>query len=1102
MIELYIENRKIDIVDDLEISFNYESIDPDKLSSIKNSFSKTVNIPGTPNNNTTFGHIFRYDKYIPISGPSNIENFYDPHKKVNWFINKNGTLVNRGYCTLDNILVKSEKNIIYQLTFYGGIGEFFYYLSYNEDGSIKTLADIYWNWFPKLNLYGHGEQTTPTNENSTTLYKCSADIVTYSYHNLNPLYTYEGTTDIEKDIVFVPCYTGLYEDFDSKHMLVSTFNQSYDNSNTYMSADTKLKLKNSFPDTYTEGDETYTTIGRTFSSTDNYTYGLVTFSRDLDPFEAGDLRINELPIAVRLSKLMNVISQPENNGGYDVIWDDEIKNSYHWLYSWIMLGKLKQENEKINLVSFSPNTEYDGQHTTLNLSWETGNATTVNNATHYFLTENSGLVTKGNYNLILNVLPNITFNFNDFENFIESFTNCISGSMRDYDNSYRYVWTTPVLVHKIYNGNTLIKTIADIFYFSTEPTIYYFGYNNNRESVNFIKSVLNNKIQERFMGQDEHIDEFNYHICKLENPDITSDGTNEIIKFNCSNERIITNLNFTNISSDITEFRVEQLQGIMWTNLTSSSTMLPALVTSGLYGVDNINFNLILSQTYADFSRESIYGLVVDNYETYFRFEAAGGRQDDSYVYFNLNNDRQNGLSSTISAGFNIINLDKKKMFSQSNTPMKYFSDFCKLMNYKFICDETSKKIYIKTLKNYYLNRIINIDDRVDIGRDINIKNITTKYKTINVGLDTPETYPVYIFNKNSKDKFNTKRYNTCIQYNVSETKLLNDLIYKNLIDWQQLSVYYNLYPQFPRPYDVQSISWTLFNQDVSNLENIKKKEIFTVGSPSVSSAQLATKDFLPKISIFNKENKTVDFESSLIFLNGFVKNYDYTQVGNNYVISPRVNFTNDTYEQYYLNQARCYIYDFKYNDTFAFWGCYSADQKGNATSWVLPMFSRDLYNVYVPDVQRWNTTTYKIASWNLVSQEGLDNQYELLNTDFVYNTNYNYSRTTNSTSYVSNEYKIAEVPQDDGEYTDRIFDKNWKDYLNDLYDRNTRDITAYVDLSGLGDGNSIMRYIYSYKNYLWVITKMENFKIAETVHDKFTKVTLHKIKDINTWVN
>lgn len=1212
MIELYIENRKIDITDDLEINFNYETIDPDKLSAIKNSFSKTVNIPGTPNNNITFGHLFRYDKYIPISGPSNIENFYDPHKKVNWFINKNGSMINRGYCTLDNILVKSERNITYQLTLYGGIGEFFYSLSYNEDGSIKTLADMYWNWWPKIGLIGHGTQTTPTNENSKTLYKCSADIVASSYHNLNPLYTYEGTTEIEKDIVFVPCYTGLYEDFDSKHMLVSTFNQNYNSATPYMTNDTKLKLQKSFPDTFTDEDGTvYTTIGKNFSSSDAYKYGLVTFSRDLDPWEAGDLRINELPVAVRLSKLMNVISQPENNGGYDVIWDDDIKNSKHWLYSWVMLGKLKQDSDELNLLTISPNSNFDGQYTTINVDWQTGEGTSVMDAEPYYLSTNTTSVSKGNYNLNLNVNPNLTFKCNSFNYYASRYKDYISGSMHDNGSSFRYIWTTPVLVHKIYDGNTLIKTIADIFYFSTNPLTYDFGYNNNRAQLNTIKSVLNGQIQARMNGGIQ-IDQFNYHNCKIENPEVTGDGYINTVSFNCSNEKIVTNLN---LNSDITDFKVEQIQGIMWTNLSNTTA-----ITSGLYGTDNISFAIITEEQSSSPggyrpSVEAPYGFITSQRYTIWHYNefSLQASQNNSWSYFNLNEDKQNGLLSAKTSGFNIINLDKKTLFAQSQSPMKYLSGFCKLMNYRFICDETSKKIYIKTLKNYYLDRTINIDDRVDIGRDINIKNITTKYKTINVGLDTPETYPTYVFNKISKDKFNIKRYETGIEYNAGETNLLNDLTYKNLIDWQQSSVYYNLNPQFPSAYDVQSISWTLFNQDVANVDEIKKKEIFTVGTPSTSTSQLSTKDFLPKISIFNKENKSVDFESSLIFLNGFVKNYDYVDVPNNnkveiqpdsinqshfinssgsvassqyqdiyiynvqpntqyfvtasfssgyssyvvnyynasgtrigteysqanssnyvdaqltlppntatircnfrksdtnakmkviapnYVISPRVSFSNDMYEQYYLNQSRCYVYDFKYNDIFTSWGCYSNDQKGTASSWILPMFSRDLYNIYVPDIQSWNGTAYKFASWNLVNQDGLDNQYSLSNTDFIYNPNYNYNITVNSTSYTSNEYKIAEVPQDDEEYTERIYDKNWKDYLNDLYDRNTRDITAYVDLSGLGNANSIMRYIYAWKSHLWIITKLENFKIAETTHDKFTKVRLHKIKDINTWTN
>lgn len=1098
MIELYIENKKIDITDDLEINFNYETIDPDKLSAIKNSFSKTVNIPGTPNNNITFGHLFRYDKYIPYSGPSNIENFYDPHKKVNWFINKNGSVINRGYCTLDNILVKSERNITYQLTLYGGIGEFFYSLSYNEDGSQKTLADMYWNWYTKNGLIGHGPQTTESDENTRTLYKCSADIVASSYHNLNPLYTYEGTTDIEKDIVFVPCYTGLYEDFDSKHMLVSTFNQNYD---SYITDDTKLKLQKSFPDTYTEDNETYTTIGKTFSSTDGYKYGLVTFSRDLDPWEAGDLRINELPVAVRLSKLMNVISQPENNGGYNVVWDDDIKNSSHWLYSWVMLGKMKQDKDELNLLTLSANSDYEGQYSTINVNFENGEGTSVVNATPYFLSRSTDTVSQNNYNLYLNVKPNLIFKCNSFDYYASRCNSFISGSMHDNGNTFRYIWTTAVLVHKIYDDNTLIKTIADIFYFSSNPSIYDFGYNLDKAQIGDLKSALNGQINARFMNQGEYIDQYNYHNCKIEKPNVTNEGYISTVTFNCQNEKIVTNLN---LDYNVSDFKIEQHQAIFWTNLSNTTA-----ITAGKYGVDNISFNVIREEM-AGFpggyrpSVEAPYGFITNpGYSVWHYNEfSTPSNQNYSSVYFNLNEDKQNGLLTSKNSGFNIINLDKKTLFAQSQSPIKYLSGFCKLMNYRFICDETSKKIYVKTLKNYYLNRTINLDNRIDIGRDINIKNIVTKYKTINIGLDTPETYPTYIFDKISKDKFNVKKYETGIKYNAGETNLLKDLTYKNLIDWQQSSIYYNIIPQFPRAYDVQSISWTLFNQDVANADEIKKKEIFTVGTPSTSTSQLSTKDFLPKISIFNKENKSVDFESSLIFLNGFVKNYDYTQVNDNYVISPRVSFSNDMYEQYYLNQGRCYIYNFKYTDNFTSWGCWSSDQKGTACSWVLPMFSRDLYNVYVPDIQSWNKTAYKFASWNLVNQEGLDNQYTLSDTDFVYNPNYNYELVKNSTDYISNEYKIEEFPQDDEGYTERIYDKNWKDYLDDLYDRNTRDITAYVDLSGIGDANSILRYIYSYKSHFWIITKLENFKIAETVNDKFTKVKLHKIKDLNTWTN
>lgn len=1109
MIELYIENKKIDITDDLEINFTYESIDPDKLSSIKNSFSKTVNIPGTAANNITFGHIFRSDKYIPANTTGNIDSYYDPHKKVNWFINRNGVLVNRGYCTLDNIVMKSKRDITYQLTLYGGIGEFFYSLSYNEDGSPKTLYDMFWNWYPKTGIIGHGAATDTDTENNTTLFKLSADIVASCWHGLNPLYTYEGTTDIDKDVTLVPCYTGLYEDFDSKHMLVSTFNQHYNPGYSIMPTETKNSLIRAFPDSYidySEGQGTeYTTLGNTFSSTDAYKYGLVTFSRDIDPWEAGDLRVNELPVAIRLSKLMTVISNHKNNGGYNVIWDDEIKQSYHWLYGWIMLGKLNQENESFSALTFTPDQQYDGQNSVIDVDWNgnTGTAT-AQDVSSYFIDSNMseiGTVKAGKYNMYINVLPRLVVNCRgNFSNWPGN-NMLVSGSWKSAGptQSYHFLWTTSVLVHKIYDGNTLIKTIADVFYYTADPDLLYFGLNNKGILVSDIKQVLSGRINQRFMNQGEFIDEYRYHDCKISGVEVTGAGSNSTASVSCENQKISTTLT---LSTDVTNLRVEQYQGLMWTRIGTGIQFVDA----GRYGVDNIDF--VYEDTGLVVSSTAPIGFGMKqpgNYDIWWTSEwpwpsPASSIHTTSFG-FNMNEGRQNGLLSAKNSGFNILNLDKKTLFAGSESPMRYLSGYCKMMNYRFLCDETSKTIYIKTLKNYYNGNVRSLDERVDIGRDISIKNILTKYKTINIGLETPETYPVRLFDRISRDKFNTKKYDTGIQYNAGDTSLLKDLIYENTIDWQQNSIYYNINPQLPRAYNVQSVSWTLFNADSSNTDNIKKKEIFTVGTSSNDTSLLATADFLPKVSLFDNDNKYVDISSSLLFLNGFVKNYDYTQVGSNYIISPRVCLSNDTYEQYYFNQSRCYIYDFKYNDNFTSWGCYSSDQKGSAASWILPMFSRDLYNVYVPDMA-WNGAAYKLASWNMIEQDGLNNMYTINGTEFVYNPNYDYQKITNNLSFEQNEYSLDNVPADEPGCTNRIYSNNWEDYLNDLYDRNARDVTAYVNLSGFGDANTIMRSIYSWDSHLWIITKIYNYRLNDITNDKFTKVTMHKINNLNTWTN
>ena len=1104
MIELYIENKKIDLTEDLEINFNYETINPDKLSSIKNNFSKTVNIPGTPNNNITFGHIFRIDKYIPFAGPTNINSYYDPHKKINWFLNKNGSLINRGYCTLDNILIKNKNEITYQFTLYGGIGEFFYNLSYNEDGSHKTLKDIWFNWQRKIGYNSWGSPLNANEENVETLMSCSADMVASTWHNLNPYYTYEGPTHFDKDVVFVPCYCGQYEDFDSKHMIVSTFNQNYYGS-TYMNTETRNKLKSTFPDTYTEGEgedeKTYYTIGANLSHSDTYRYGLVTFSRNIDPFEAGDLRVNELPVALRLSKLMTALSNPVNNGGYTVNWDDDILNSPYWLYSWILLGKVQQSKDNFTNLSFEKNETYDGQETKLKVTYYAdppnstfyyyNGAILLSGTTTYQLYSQTNTLPAGKYNMIINVFPKWEFDYRKYDNgwnynWNDKHYDFISGYMKytvgNNVTSGDFQWVTPILIHRIYDNGVLLKTICDIFYYTTNLN-WGFGI-NPRTNETTIKTLVQNWIQNNMTNSGETISNFYWHNCKISNPQEEEVEQHSHITCILDNEKIITPITLSNDSSNIyvTEEQNVVYTKIDWTNQGSGTNVNSEV---GIFNNDPKYVWLL--------------GFVKSDYKTYNTFDL-----DHQYKYsFNLNESMQNGFNTQESSGFNIIKLTKDLLFAKSDTPMKYMTDFCKALNLKFICDNTTKQIWIKTLKNYYINSIIDINDKVDVGRDINMKPIVTKYKRINLGFNTPDTYPVELFNKLSEAKFNTYKYNTGIEYNTLETDMLKDSIYKNTIDWQQSSVFYNIYPQFPRAYDTPTVSWTLF--DESNIIN-NSKEIITTGCLAKFSNLIANIDFYSKPSLFDNSNKEKDAYPSLLFLNGFVKNYDYTKTATGetsdfYTISPKLTLTNDTVEQYYLAGGRCYMYDFKYNDAFTTWGSYSTSQKGTATSWMLPYFSKDLYNLYNTDVQEWEPSPYVYASWNINYQPNIDSTYSLLETDFIHNPNFSYQKQFNSLALVNeNEYEINNFPVEDS--TSRIYDLYWKDYLNEMYNRNTRDVTLYLDISKFGDANTILRKLYSWRSHLWIITKIENYKISDIIHDKFSKVTLHKIIDKNNWVN
>lgn len=131
-IHLYINGSEADLSDDGLVLFNYTRDEASNPSIIKNSYSQEVSLPPTDANTAIVGHYNRVDRVTPIGG-------FNALKKASFEIrNDKGEILESGYAKLTAI----EADGTIKMTLYGGLGEFFYNLSYKADGTKKKLSDL------------------------------------------------------------------------------------------------------------------------------------------------------------------------------------------------------------------------------------------------------------------------------------------------------------------------------------------------------------------------------------------------------------------------------------------------------------------------------------------------------------------------------------------------------------------------------------------------------------------------------------------------------------------------------------------------------------------------------------------------------------------------------------------------------------------------------------------------------------------------------------------------------------------------------------------------------------------------------------------------
>ena len=306
-VTLYIAGNKVDLDSNSFILFNYTMEDLSNPTIVKNSFSQSISLKGTPNNNKIFGNIYRTDR-VTQYGDSYTGVQFDPTRKTSFVLyNEMNEILEEGYVKLNKVTRKGQE-IEYSISLFGGLGSFFYGLSSLEDGSKRTLADL--DYFDI-----DGNRVSSFNVQPDVYYTTKD---AWKYLANDPSYA-----KFWNILNFAPAYNGIPEKFDaSKALFVSREKSGFTNLETQKVVD-----------------------GVTYGMKSGASTRMMVFENSHSEWEIRDLRWYLQRPVLSVSSFMSAICDKQNNGGFDVVLDTSFFNESNPYYAkaWITLPMISEE---------------------------------------------------------------------------------------------------------------------------------------------------------------------------------------------------------------------------------------------------------------------------------------------------------------------------------------------------------------------------------------------------------------------------------------------------------------------------------------------------------------------------------------------------------------------------------------------------------------------------------------------------------------------------------------------------------------------------------------------------------------------------------------
>lgn len=313
-ISLYIDGQEVQFQEVPQILFTYAYTDIHNPTVIKNSFTKTITIDGCPKNEKIFGCFGDMTKIISYADGKYSGAYFNPSRKVDFILYSNGDIIERGYVKLDKV-IKKGKNVSYEITLYGGLGQMLYNLTYGEDGEELKLSDLEYDTNFRMEI----NKNTVRNA-WAHLTNPNPNVISSPYDTIN----------------FAPCYNGIPQDFSADKIAI------YADSLSIAMRD-KLGIK------LTDG--AYSTVNG---------WMLGELPKEYDEWQTKDLRSYLQRPVIRFKKIFEACCNPINNGGYEVDLDTEFFSEGNTYYdnAWMTLplvSEMEIEEDEEETITISQN---------------------------------------------------------------------------------------------------------------------------------------------------------------------------------------------------------------------------------------------------------------------------------------------------------------------------------------------------------------------------------------------------------------------------------------------------------------------------------------------------------------------------------------------------------------------------------------------------------------------------------------------------------------------------------------------------------------------------------------------------------------------------